>query len=90
MAQCINELRASGEDEKLMDILDHVRDLHRNALMHPEVFLEMPEALRLFDISKSAISAVAERVCELRKEPELEAEAEATAAGFAGEFPDEG
>lgn len=91
MAQCINELRASGENAKLMDILDHVRDLHRNALMHPEVFLEMPEALRLFDISKSAISAVAERICELKKDAELEAEAETVAASNGDEeLPDEG
>lgn len=62
MAQCINELRSSGEDAKLMDILDHIRDLHRNTLMHPEAFLELREALRLFDIAKSAISAMAERI----------------------------
>jgi len=62
MAQCINELRASGEDVKLMDILDHVRDLHRNTLMHPQAFLQMTEALRLFDISKSVISAMAEHM----------------------------
>lgn len=62
MAQCINELRASNEDAKLMDILDHIRDLHRNTLMHPEAFLQMTESLRLFDIAKSAISAMIERI----------------------------
>jgi len=62
MAQCVNELRAKGEEPKLMDILDHIRDLHRNTIMHPEAFLTMPEALRLFDIAKSAINAMAERV----------------------------
>jgi len=62
MAQCINELRASGEELKLMDILDHIRDLHRNTLMHPEAFLQMTESLRLFDIAKSAISAMVERI----------------------------
>jgi len=66
MAVCINELRAAGEEAKLMDILDHVRDLHRNALMHPEVFLTTPEALRLFDISKSAISAMSDRITALK------------------------
>lgn len=45
-----------------MDILDHIRDLHRNTLMHPQAFLQMTEALRLFDIAKSAISAMAERM----------------------------
>jgi hypothetical protein len=67
MAICINELRANGEDPKLMDILDHIRDLHRNTLMHPEAFLTMKEALRLFDISKSAISAMADRIGELKQ-----------------------
>lgn len=74
MAVCINELRAAGESEKLMDILDHVRDLHRNTIMHPEVFLELKDALRLFDVAKSAISAMAERISEIEKEVEKEAE----------------
>jgi hypothetical protein len=62
MAQCINELRAAGEDEKILSILDHIRHSHRNPLMHPEDFLELSEALRLFDIAKSALSAMSERV----------------------------
>ena len=62
MAQCINDLRAKGEDPKLMDILDHVRDLHRNPQMHPEAFLTTGEALRLFDIAKSAISAMGDKI----------------------------
>jgi hypothetical protein len=66
MAQCINELRAAGEDAKLMDVLDHIRDLHRNTIMHPEAFLNMKEALRLFDIAKSALSAMGDRVVALR------------------------
>jgi hypothetical protein len=45
-----------------MDILDHVKDLHRNTLMHPDVFLTSQESLRLFDISKSAISAMSDRM----------------------------
>lgn len=62
MAQCINELRKKKEDPKLLDILDHIRDLHRNTVMHPEAFLSMEEALRLFDISKSAINAMADKI----------------------------
>jgi hypothetical protein len=65
LAVCINELRAAGEDPKLMDILDHIRDLHRNTLMHPEAFLTMTEALRLFDIAKSAISAIGDKINSL-------------------------
>jgi hypothetical protein len=66
MAQCINELRAKGEDPKLLDILDHIRDLHRNTTMHPEAFLTMIDALRLFDIAKSAMSAMGDRVRVLK------------------------
>ena len=66
MAKCINELRKRGEDEKLLDVLDHIRDLHRNTLMHPEAFLTMKEALRLFDIAKSAITAMGDRIITLR------------------------
>ena len=65
MAVCINELRVAGEDPKLMDILDHIRDLHRNTIMHPEAFLTMTDALRLFDIAKSAISAMGDRITAL-------------------------
>lgn len=64
MATCINELRRSGADAKLLDILDHFRDLHRNTTMHPEVFLDGPEALRLFDIAKSGINAMADKIKE--------------------------
>lgn len=66
MAQCINELRKANEDPKILNILDSIRDLHRNPQMHPEVFLSMEEALRLFDISKSAINAMADRIIELK------------------------
>lgn len=71
MAQCINELRSEGEDVKLLDILDHIRDLHRNTIMHPEAFLTPTEAMRLFDIAKSAISGMAGRIGELTPEPDL-------------------
>lgn len=83
MAVCINELRAAGEDPKLMDILDHVRDLHRNALMHPEVFLTTPEALRLFDISKSAISAMSGRIDRLKSAPAPDETSTSTASAAA-------
>jgi hypothetical protein len=62
MAQCINELRKSGEDPKVLNILDSIRDLHRNPQMHPDSFLSMDEAIRLFDISKSVINAMADRI----------------------------
>jgi hypothetical protein len=48
-------------DPKILNILDQVRDLHRNPLAH-EVFLEMDEAIELFDIAKSAITAMARKL----------------------------
>ena len=65
MAQCINELKKKGEDAKTLNILDAIRDLHRNPQMHPEIFLSMDEAMRLFDIAKSAINAMADRIAAL-------------------------
>lgn len=67
MAVCIRELRAAGEDPKLLEILDHIRDLHRNTTMHPGVFLDTNEALRLFDVVKSAMNAMADRIRSLRR-----------------------
>ena len=69
MAKCIEQLRKKKEDPKLMDILDHIRDLHRNTTMHPEAFLDMKDALRLFDIAKSAISAMGDRINTLKITP---------------------
>lgn len=55
----IKDLRDhSAVDPKILNILDQIRDLHRNPLAH-EVFLEMDEAVDLFDIAKSAITAMA-------------------------------
>jgi len=62
MAACINELRKAGADAKTLGILDQIRDLHRNTVMHPEAFLTSSEGIRLFDIAKSAISAMADQI----------------------------
>jgi hypothetical protein len=83
MFNCISELRKAGESEKLMNILDDIRDLHRNTIMHPEAFLDMKDALRLFDVAKSAISAMADRIGEIRKEAAAAAQAKALEAAIA-------
>jgi len=44
-------------DEKTLAVLDQIRHLHRNPLAH-EVFLDTNEAVELFDIAKSAITAM--------------------------------
>jgi hypothetical protein len=47
-------------DVKTLNVLDQIRNLHRNPLAH-EVFLTMDEAVDLFDIAKSAITAMAKQ-----------------------------
>jgi len=64
--QCITELRTAGEDKKLMLLLDRIcRELNRETLVDQAAFLQARDALLLFDISKSAICAMAERMEEL-------------------------
>jgi len=65
MIKCINEIKKATDDPKLMDILDHYRDLHRNTTMHPEAFLTSQEGLRLFDITKSTLTAIADRISQV-------------------------
>ena len=62
LASCIDQLRKINEDAKVLDALDHFRDLHHNTLMHPEIFLGLHDAMRLFDIAKSALAVVAARI----------------------------
>jgi hypothetical protein len=47
-------------------VFDQLRDLHRNPLDHPEVFLEKPEAMELFSICTCAISAAARQIGKLQ------------------------
>lgn len=67
--QCIVELRKAGADTKTLGVVDQIRDLHRNPLMHPEAFLTVQDALRLFDIAKSAISAMADQIAQIPSMP---------------------
>ena|ERR1035438_8899019 len=90
MATCITQLKAAGEDPKLIDILDHVRDLHRNTIMHPQAFLTIEDALGLFDIAKSAISSMAGRIAALTpaaSAPGASAIGATTLAAIAGAVP---
>jgi len=65
---CTQELKRSNADQKVVLHVDQIRDLHRNPLMHPEDYLDMKQALGLFDISKSAINAMAEEISKLEGE----------------------
>jgi hypothetical protein len=65
-ATCVQELKKAKANPKVVQVLDQIRDLHRNPLMHPEDFLSMKEAISLFDIAKSAIGSLAEEIAKLK------------------------
>jgi hypothetical protein len=65
-ATCTQELKKAKANPKVVQVLDQIRDLHRNPLMHPQDFLNMKEAISLFDIAKSAIGSVAEEIAKLK------------------------
>jgi len=66
MKQAIDELAKAGGDAKTLAVLDQLRNLHRNPLDHPEVFLDPSEAMELFNICAGAISAMARQIVKLR------------------------
>lgn len=51
------EKRGTG-DKKVRAALKQIKDLHRNPLVHPEVILSVEEAVALFGIAVSAITAM--------------------------------
>ncbi len=67
---CVTELTKAQANPKVLQVLDQIRDLHRNPLMHPQEFLSMKDAIGLFDIAKSAIGALAEEIATLKKKAE--------------------
>lgn len=54
----IKALRDCGADEKVIAILEQIKDLHRNPVIHPEERLENEEALSLIGIMDSAVTAI--------------------------------
>ena len=54
----IKTLRECGADEKVVLILDQIKDLHRNPIIHPEQRLTNDEALSLIGIMDSAVTAI--------------------------------
>jgi len=65
-AVCTQELKKAKANPKVVQVLDQIRDLHRNPLMHPQEFLSMKEAIGLFDIAKSVIGSLAEEITSLQ------------------------
>lgn len=74
----IEELRAMGKDEtrptpdpKTIRNISQIKDLDRNPLMHPRVFLDETEALVLFNIGTNAIIGMAGEMMDLDGQTEL-------------------
>jgi hypothetical protein len=51
----IEVLKANGADPALTSVLDNIRSLERNPLMHPEDWLNVDEAIGIFTIAQTAI-----------------------------------
>ena len=51
-------LRNCGADAKVLAILEQIKDLHRNPVIHPEVELSNDDAQSLIGIMDSAITAI--------------------------------
>jgi len=49
-------------DPKTLATLKQIKDLHRNELMHPEVSLDIDEAISLLGIAQSAIAAMMKEI----------------------------
>lgn len=55
----IEALRNHNADPKVVAVLDQLREMHRNPIMHPEVVLTSDEATTLLGMAQSAIVAMA-------------------------------
>ena len=55
----VEDLKKKGADKKVVGLIDQIREMHRNPIMHPEVVLSMDEATTLLGIAQSAIVAIA-------------------------------
>lgn len=52
----IETLKQNGADAKLVAVLENIRTLDRNPLMHPEDWLEIDDAIGIFTTSQTAVS----------------------------------
>lgn len=52
------QLRRCGGDAKVLAVLEEIKDLYRNPIIHPETQVEMEEALSLVGVAETAISAM--------------------------------
>ncbi|MGJ5036612.1 hypothetical protein ACQR13_21100 [Bradyrhizobium sp. HKCCYLRH3059] len=59
IAVYINAMRQAGKgDPKVLGVLDHLSNLHRNPLMHPDAALTIDEAISIVGMAHSAMTAM--------------------------------
>ena len=58
----IEALKQAGADASINAVLDNIRTLERNPLMHPEDWLDIDDAVGVFNISTTAIVRLAEGI----------------------------
>ena len=68
-AKYISALKSQGAENKVLNALDQMRELHRNPISHPDINLSTAEALMLVGLAQSAIVAMATD-CEMRNSTE--------------------
>ena len=68
-AAYITELKKSTNPDvqKVVAMLQQIKDLDRNLIMHPEVVLSPDEAFTLFETAKSVMMAMAMKLPEIKK-----------------------
>jgi hypothetical protein len=76
-------LRRCRADHRVLAVLEEMKDLYRNPIIHPESRMEMDEALSLIGIAETAISAM---IADLLKRA-LAAQKAATRAAIAAARP---
>ena len=70
----IAALKNKKADEKVLNALDQMRDLHRNPISHPDVNLETDEAMMLVGLVQSAIVAMASSPVKMSALPAVRVE----------------
>jgi hypothetical protein len=63
----IDVLQQSGADASAVAVLDNIRTLERNPLMHPEDWLDVDDAVGIFNISTTAVVRLAEGIKKHQK-----------------------
>lgn len=60
---CLNNIKGTkNAEQKVVDLLEVVKDNYRNPVAHPEIFVTKDEVLGLIGIAQSAISAMVEDI----------------------------